>query len=247
VKDANNLQQALAERHPPFSARCSVRPACPSLFEPDFQRGRVIPSVDVADIQSLIDITRFTLARPCMCFGTSHPNYLVGISENDWISMKMVDLFSEFTILCSAVSGLCSEESCPTMSGRNGALYFWMDPKSSEYTKPTSVSARKYMDLLMRWAESYLDIFSGCSANVPTEIFKARIQVFFRRFLRIYVHLYCHHWEELVPVRQHLKYSLFHFVMFMREFDLLVTRKEAEPLIEIIDSFRIPNLSFPPE
>lgn len=172
---------------------------------------------------------------------------LDGISENDWISLKMVDLFSEFTVLCSAVSDICSDESCPTMAGKGGTVYYWMDPNSTDFSRPTAVSARRYMDLLMKWAESYLDLFSGSVTHVPAGAFAISIKVFCRRFFRIFVHLFCHHSEQLIPVRKHLKYSLFHFLIFMREFNLLISKKEAEPLIGIIDSLKIPTLSFPSE
>ncbi len=123
-------------------------------------------------------------------------------------------------------------------------VYFWVDPSSYEYLKPTSVSARRYMDLLLSWAETYLNVCSNYPSSVPAGAVKVSMKAFCRRFFRVYVHLFCRHSEDIFFIQKHLQYSLLHFILFMREFGLLVSAKEAEPLSDIITSFGIPHLSF---
>ena len=168
------------------------------------------------------------------------------ISENDWIAVKMVDLYSELSVLCNATSDFCTESTCPSMRAGMGYEYTWADPTSSEYSTPTSVPARKYMELLMTWVDTHLNNIESESASLPAGSFNINIKIFCRRLFRVYAHVFCQHSVETNSIHQHLRYSLFHFILFMREYGLLVSDIEALPLKEVIDSLSIPNLHFPP-
>ena len=160
-----------------------------------------------------------------------------GIAENDWISLKLSDLYSEFSVLCSAVSEICTEETCPIMKSRSGLVYYWADPG----LRPQLVSGRRYMEKLMSWAECFL------TQESPEATFIPKVKIFCRRFFRVYAHLFGEHHGELISMEKHLRFSLFHFLLFMKEFNVLVNRRDAEPLLYILTSFGIPNLHFPAE
>lgn len=171
--------------------------------------------------------------------------YVDGIGETDWISLSLADLYSEFSVLCSAVSEICSDQSCPVMKSRGDLVYYWADLSSSEHSRPELVSSRRYMELLMSWADNFLNRISEGTADFPAGAFNIDAKIFCRRFFRVYAHLFCEHTCALIPAEKHLRYSLFHFIIFMHEFNLLVSLRDAEPLLHIINSFGIPNLRFP--
>jgi MOB kinase activator 1 len=148
-------------------------------------------------------------------------------------------------VLCNATSDFCTESTCPTMRAGLGYEYTWADLSSSDYATPTSVPARRYMELLMTWVDKNLNTIGGSSSSQPAGSFNVNIKIFCRRLFRVYAHVFCQHFVETSSIHTHLKYSLFHFILFMREYGLLVSEIEVLPLRDIIDSLGIPNLHFP--
>ncbi len=156
----------------------------------------------------------------------------------------MVDLFSELSVLCNAISDFCTEESCPIMRAGRYYEYAWADPSSSEYASPVMVSAPKYMELLMVWVEKHL--VSRNEHHRPAGSISINNRIFSRRLFRVYAHIFSEHWNEIAPIMHHLQYSLLHFMVFINEHRLIVNETEADPIRHIIESLGIPNLSFTP-
>ena len=141
----------------------------------------------------------------------------------------MVDLVSELTVLCNCIVDFCTPQSCPVMRAGPCYEYAWLDPTSTEYTVPTLCSAPRYMELLLSWIDGKL-----VSSNTLTV---EETKIFCRRLFRVYAHLLANHANDIHPIRNHLRYSLYHFWVFMSEFDLLLSDLEMKPIKDIINSF----------
>ena len=55
-------------------------------------------------------------------------------SFNDWLAVHVVDFFNRIQILYGTVCEVCTEESCPVMSGGPKYEYLWQD--GIEYKVP---------------------------------------------------------------------------------------------------------------
>jgi MOB kinase activator 1 len=165
-----------------------------------------------------------------------------GVDVNEWIAVKMLDLFSELTVLCNAISDICTPSICPIMRAGKYYEYAWADPSSTDYVAPTVVSAPRYMELLMKWVDKNLNQLNESQMNAGS--FNINIKIFCRRLFRVYAHIFCEHFEQTKTIHAHLHYSLFHFVIFMNEYGLMVSETEAEPIRRTLNSFLINNLSF---
>ena len=155
----------------------------------------------------------------------------------------MIDLFKELSILCNAISDFCTEQSCPIMRAGRYYEYAWADVGSVEFANPTIVSAPKYMDLLMTWVDTHLNNMGNQSGSI-SESFETNVKIFCRRLFRVYAHVLCEHYDQTKPIHHQLRYSLYHFLIFMTEFGLLISDTEIEPIRSVIESFAIPNLHF---
>jgi MOB kinase activator 1 len=179
-----------------------------------------------------------------------------GVNQNDWIAVKrmsayrficmiyyiVVDLFSELSVLCNAVSEFCTEEECPLMKAGKHHEYAWADPSSPEYSSPVLVSAPKYMELLMTWVEKHITSVDASNTNAGS--FSINNRIFSRRLFRVYAHIFSEHSENVLPIQHHLHFSLMHFLVFINEFDMMVNEAEIEPIMSVINSLCIPNLHF---
>ena len=204
------------------------------------------PGTDSSELPRLNELYTETLHSvrcPCMLvLEKNAPQILDGVDVKEWIAVKMVDLFGELSVLCNAISEICTSSTCPVMRAGRYYEYAWADPSSLEYTVPTIVTAPKYMELLMSWVDMNLNKLNESRMN--TGSFNINIKVFCRRLFRVYAHIFCEHFDTTKPIHAHLRYSLFHFIIFMNEYGLMVSETEAEPVRGILQSFEIDNLSF---
>ena len=154
-------------------------------------------------------------------------------------SFLAVDFFNELNLIYGTVQQTCTEQQCPTMNAGPDYTYLWQDPV--RYPTPTEMSAPKYVDHLMEWAESQINDDSLFPLTPGTEFprdFKKRVSTIFRRFFRVYGHIYHCHLEDIksFSADQHLHTCFKHFVLFCLEFNL-VPEQELVPLQDVIDSF----------
>lgn len=73
------------------------------------------------------------------------------------------------------------------------------------------------------------------STGVPfPDNFQATIKSILRRLFRVYAHIYNHHFAQIcaLSLEAHLNTSYRHFLLFIREFNL-VEQKELAPLAEL--------------
>ena len=123
-------------------------------------------------------------------------------------------------MLYSTVTEFCTSVTCPRMTAGAQYEYLWQMPPTN---KPVSVSAPKYIELLMSQIQSQLDnpnIFpSQIGAPFPRDFIKT-VQVMWRRMSRVYGHLYCCHFSVICALgaEMHLNTSFKHFVLFAQEY-----------------------------
>ena len=83
-------------------------------------------------------------------------------------------------------------------------------------------------------------IRKASSKNIGVEFppdFKTVIIDIFRRLFRVYAHIYTTHFQVIVSLGEeaHLNTSFKHFILFVKEFNL-IDQKELAPLADLIDS-----------
>eukprot|EP00039_Didymoeca_costata_P019099 m.336231 g.336231 ORF g.336231 m.336231 type:complete len:218 (+) comp17790_c0_seq1:204-857(+) len=164
-----------------------------------------------------------------------------GESKEEWLAVHVVDFFNRVNLIYGTVSDFCTEESCPTMSGGPQYEYHWAD--GVKYKKPTPLPACIYISLLMDWIDEIINdekVFPPDSSIPFPKDFKDKVKQIFRRMLRVFVHIYYHHYEKMTQIsaEAHINTCYKHFFYFIDEFNL-VDMKELEPLKDLTKSLKI--------
>jgi len=162
-----------------------------------------------------------------------------GFSEEDWLAVKLVEFFEEMNLLTGCISDLCTEESCPAMSA--GENYEWAWADGVNVKEPLQVPARRYMELLMLWADGVMadESFLPTAELAPyPPTFRQGCKTIFKRFFRVYAHVYYHHYKQMSErgAAAHLNHLFKHFAFFVQTYDLL-TPTDIEPLKDLIAQF----------
>ncbi|KAG0216068.1 MOB kinase activator 1B [Mortierella sp. GBA30] len=160
-----------------------------------------------------------------------------GEDLNEWLAVNTVDFFNQINMLYGTITEFCTPQDCPVMSAGPKYEYHWKDDHSK---KPSRVSAPVYVDNLMSWVQSQLDNEAIFPSKIGVEFppqFKTIINDIFRRLFRVYAHIYTAHFTAIVSLGEeaHLNTSFKHFILFVKEFDL-IDPKELAPLSDLIDS-----------
>ncbi|ORZ15480.1 Mps1 binder-like protein [Lobosporangium transversale] len=161
-----------------------------------------------------------------------------GEDLNEWLAVNTVDFFNQINMLYGTITEFCTPLDCPVMSAGSKYEYHWKD--DVHFKKPARVSAPVYVDHLMSWVQSQLDneaIFPSKLGNeFPTD-FKTVVKDIFRRLFRVYAHIYATHFAAIVSLGEeaHLNTSFKHFILFVKEFNL-IDPKELAPLADLIES-----------
>lgn len=165
-----------------------------------------------------------------------------GEDTNEWLAVHVVDFYNQINMLYGTITEFCSPQTCPRMIATEEYEYLWQEQSSSAsgitLKKPISLPACQYVENLMNWIQNFLDndnIFpSKVGAPFPQQ-FPNLVRTIFKRLLRIYAHIYCHHFHEIseLGLQSHLNTSLKHYVIFSNEFDL-ISRKDYGPLDDLV-------------
>ncbi|KAF9963553.1 MOB kinase activator 1B [Mortierella alpina] len=161
-----------------------------------------------------------------------------GEDLNEWLAVNTVDFFNQINMLYGTITEFCTPQDCPVMSAGPKYEYHWKD--DSQFKKPARVSAPVYVDHLMSWVQSQLDNETIFPSKIGIEFppqFKTIINDIFRRLFRVYAHIYTTHFPIIVSLGEeaHLNTSFKHFILFVKEFDL-IDSKELAPLSDLIES-----------
>eukprot|EP00095_Tigriopus_kingsejongensis_P006698 maker-scaffold25_size650667-snap-gene-3.22 protein:Tk06698 transcript:maker-scaffold25_size650667-snap-gene-3.22-mRNA-1 annotation:"low quality protein: mps one binder kinase activator-like 3-like" len=160
-----------------------------------------------------------------------------GESFNDWLAVHVVDFFNRIQVLYGVVAEVCSDETCPIMSGGPRYEYLWQD--GLEYKKPTALSAPEYHVHLFQWIENQIyneGIFPRDTDSDFPKDFKKICQKMLVRMFRVFVHVYIHHFDRLTEINAeaHGNTLFKHYYYFVTEFQL-VNDKAFAPLADLID------------
>lgn len=161
---------------------------------------------------------------------------------NEWLAVHVVDFYNQINMLYGTITEFCSPQTCPRMIATEEYEYLWQDTSSlvGAPKKPVSLAACDYVENLMNWIQNFFDndnIFpSKIGAPFPQQ-FPNLVKTMFKRLLRIYAHIYCHHFHEIseLGLQSHLNTLLKHYVLFSREFDL-ISKKDYGPLEDLIQT-----------
>ncbi|PAV77803.1 hypothetical protein WR25_01359 [Diploscapter pachys] len=158
-------------------------------------------------------------------------------SFDDWIAVHTVDFFNRINLMYGTIADVCTEESCPTMSGGPKYEYLWQD--GIDYKKPTRLPAPRYMQLLMDWIEVRINdenIFPSCTTVPFPKDFRQTCKKILTRLFRVFVHIYIHHFDRLVELgaEPHANTLYKHFYFFITEHNM-VSSKELEALKEMTE------------
>lgn len=158
---------------------------------------------------------------------------------NEWLAVHVVDFYNQINMLYGSITEFCSPETCPRMIATEEYEYLWQEASAGAVPrKPVSLPACEYVEHLMTWIQNFFDndnIFpSKIGAPFPLQ-FATLVKTIFKRLLRVYAHIYCHHFHEIseLGLQSHLNTSLKHYVLFSKEFDL-ISRKDYGPLEDLI-------------
>ncbi|KHJ42301.1 Mob1/phocein family protein [Trichuris suis] len=159
-----------------------------------------------------------------------------GEDLNEWLAANVCDFFNQVSMLYGTITEFCTSERCPVMSA--GPLeYVWTD--CNNLKRQIKCSAPQYIDFLMSWIQEKLDD----EAVFPSKIglpfppnFVEVVRTVMKRLFRIYAHIYYQHFEDVERLKEeaHLNTSFKHFILFVKEFNL-IEEKDLQPLQDVIE------------
>ena len=160
-------------------------------------------------------------------------------SYEDWLAVHVVDFFNRAQLLYGTVSEVCTDESCPVMSGGEQYQYLWQDSTVAEFKKPRALSAPDYHEKLFDWIQTQIcdeSIFPGDTDVEFPKTFKTTCKKIFSRLFRVFVHVYIHHFDRLTALNAeaHSNTLFKHFYYFVSEHSLMEDKQTA-PLAQLID------------
>lgn len=115
--------------------------------------------------------------------------------------------------------------------------YKWADGQNIK--KPIKLPAVDYCSRLFQWVKDQLDdecIFPSKIGDPFPVDFSNISNNIFKRLFRVYGHVYHNHLDVIVKnqLEAHLNLSFKHFILFVKEFDLIAD-KDLAPLKCLID------------
>lgn len=160
-------------------------------------------------------------------------------SLNEWLAVHTVDFYNQLNMLYGTLTQFCSPETCPKMTATVEYEYLWQTSNN----KPQSMPAPKYIESLMTWCQSLFDdenVFPTKPNEPFPPQFQSLIKTIMKRLFRVYAHIYCHHFNEVLELGLNplLNTSFKHFVLFVDEFGL-VSEKDLGPLQLLVDEMLI--------
>jgi len=161
-----------------------------------------------------------------------------GEDLNEWLAVHTIDFFNQTNLLFGSIEEFVDEETYPEMTAGPQYVYLWADDKTK---RPTSVPARKYVDLLFTWIQGKFDdeeIFPTSVDKPFPKDFRQIICKIYTRLFRVFAHIYVHHFHRIQELDEeaHLNAVFKHFLFFIDEFDL-VDKRELAPLQTLVEKF----------
>ncbi|KIY46741.1 hypothetical protein FISHEDRAFT_66339 [Fistulina hepatica ATCC 64428] len=153
------------------------------------------------------------------------------VDEAEWVAVNIYDFYTNLNEFYGVISEVCTQQSCPTMSGGPTLNYVW----TNQDKKQIALSAPAYIDSVMSSVQNLLEdenIFPTKSSQNFHPSFPMTVKLVYRQLLRVFAHIYHAHYHHILHLRTEPHFnSLFaHFLAFGRQYKLLDTRDiKGEP------------------
>ncbi|KAI9286719.1 Mob1/phocein [Umbelopsis sp. AD052] len=162
-----------------------------------------------------------------------------GESEQDWITVNLLEFFQHIMALYGTISSYCTPSLCPSMTAGPNYEFFW----AQDGKKPIKVSAPHYTELLRSWVIRSLQddhLVPDHPGEEFSKDFMKKISPIYKRLLRIYAHIYHSHLEQIQALDERLAFDISckHFIVFSKEFSL-IDQNSLAPLSDLIASYAI--------
>merc|ERR1719316_328459 len=211
--------------------------------------------------RKLKDIARKyeTLGRPIHEFDSAQCVKLPeGVDRREWWVSNAAQFYIDLDQIVAIVTNpliegettMCTAETCPTTQGSSkNYTYLWPEPTPEDPDHRVSLPAPEYMRNVLTFASTKLDdeAFApsgdarlqapGASPDYA-EDFDDVMGSIFRRFYRVYAHIYNHHYKALeqLDLHRHLNHVFRRLVLFLLEFDLLPAKEVEKPGMSFLAS-----------
>ncbi|XP_039268696.1 MOB kinase activator 2-like isoform X2 [Styela clava] len=161
------------------------------------------------------------------------------IDQKEWVATQVISLFHNINLEYGTMSEFCTAESCPTMQGAGQMQYWWTDDRG----KKLKCTAPQYIDYVMTYCQKCVSnekLFPTKYAHNFVPTFYTDISKMMRFLFHVLSHMYSSHFSKLQQfgLHGHLNIIFMHFILLVREFDLL-DAKEHAPLDDLIDLMEI--------
>ncbi|KAM3919379.1 MOB kinase activator 2 isoform 3-T3 [Leptodactylus fuscus] len=149
------------------------------------------------------------------------------IDLNEWLASNITTFFNHINLQYSTISEFCTAETCQTMAACN-TQYYWYDERG----KKIKCTAPQYIDFVMSSVQKLVtdeDIFPTKYGREFPSSFESLVKKICRYLFHVIAHIYSAHFKEIVALELHghLNTLFSHFLLFIREFNLLDTKETA--------------------
>ena len=119
------------------------------------------------------------------------------MDSSQWFAINTDRIRNDAFKLCDKVSKYCTDKTCPQMCATNKFVWLWSD--GIEFKYPVKCTAPEHIKYLREWCDkeikNYSQIKEKTSKYPPS--FPHVAQSIIKRTLRVYAHLYHHHFQTL--------------------------------------------------
>jgi MOB kinase activator 1 len=160
-----------------------------------------------------------------------------GIPQDEWMATCAVQFMNDLNLVVALAKDSVVAKGGGLTVGKHE--YAWQDEKNPKYKEPTKVTAIVYMEECLYWANSLLNDEVFCpttpEAAFPAD-FNAGIEKIFRRFFRVYAHIYHQHYKKIEEMEavEHLNHVFKKFAIFCK-MNKILPENELEPLKDLVN------------
>ncbi|XP_035274811.1 MOB kinase activator 2a isoform X1 [Anguilla anguilla] len=160
-----------------------------------------------------------------------HPKELVvlprEIDLNEWLASNTTTFFNLINLQYSTISEFCTGETCHAMTACS-TIYYWYDERG----KKTKCTAPQYVDFVMSMVQKLVtdeEIFPTKYGKEFPNSFESLVKKVCRYLFHVLAHIYWAHFGQTVALdlQGHLNTLYTHFMVFVREFNLVDPKETA--------------------
>lgn len=159
-----------------------------------------------------------------------------GIPKDEWMATCAVHFMNDLNLVVALAKEFKGVDKQPLRVGKHE--FAWQDENNPKYVQPQKIPAIEYMEELLYWTNNQLNDEAFCpttpGAAFPKD-FNAGIEKIFRRFFRVYAHIYHNHYKEMEQMEavEHLNHVFKKFAIFCK-MNKSLPDQEIEPLKDLV-------------